>query len=178
MDKHRKLIDDAHYSGDYCFWLAVASLGSALHMFRTFRMRAAIEIALILWCLLTWSGSSAWIFTMILLRVLSWQDRRPPLQVKDLQLHFHTRNIDCCRHWHVDPHMHKGYISIVVSEFMTLGVCIVCLLLLQSAGVEPKIRSTHLLFNKGALRARQIISCGGYFKGGSDTNTERENKVR
>lgn len=53
-----------------------------------------------------------------------------------------------------------------------------CLLLLQSAGDETEIRSTHLLFNKSTLRARQIISSGGYFKGGSDTNTERENKVR
>lgn len=52
-----------------------------------------------------------------------------------------------------------------------------CLLLLQSAGDEPEIRSTHLLFNKSTLRARQIISCGGYFKGGSDTTQSERIKL-
>lgn len=33
-----------------------------------------------------------------------------------------------------------------------------CLLLLQSAGDEPEIRSTHLLFNKSTLRARRSLA--------------------
>lgn len=38
--------------------------------------------------------------------------------------------------------------------------------------------SSFIIQLKIAEDTRQIISCGGYFKGENDTNTERENKVR